>query len=267
MSLIAPGAPVSPIEYPESDGKPMADNTKQFRWIQVLYGNIAALYHDRDDVFVAGDLLCYPEEGHPEINTAPDVLVVFGRPRGDRRSYKQWEEGGIPVTVAFEVLSPGNTAQEMADKFAFYEDYGVEEYYIYNPDKDRLQVFLRRGEVLARVRKVNGHVSPRLGIRFDLSGPEMVVYYPDGRRFRTFEELEAERAQAEIRAREAEERAELAQREAKQARQEADKARREAEQAQHRMARLREPSRKARQQQASPEELRELEQLEGEAAN
>src|SRR5262249_5414490 len=155
---------------------------------------------DQEDVFVAGDLLCYPEEGHPEVNTAPDVLAVFGRPKGDRRSYKQWEEGDVPLTVVFEVLSPNNTVLEMADKFAFYEDHGVEEYYIYDPETNRLQIFVRRGEILGRVRKVNGFVSPRLGIRFDLSGPEMVVYYPDGRRFLTFEELEAERVAAEQRA-------------------------------------------------------------------
>jgi hypothetical protein len=126
-------------------------------------------------------------------------MAVFGRRKGDRGSYRQWEEGGVPVTVAFEVLSPGNTVLEMADKFAFYEDHGVEEYYIYDPDNNRLQVFLRRGAVLARVRKTNGYASPRLGIRFDLSGPEMVVYYPDGRCFLTFEEIVAERVRADQR--------------------------------------------------------------------
>ena len=42
--------------------------------------------------------------------------------------------------------------------------------------------------------------SPRLGIRFDLAGPEMQVFYPDGRRFLTFVELEADRSkQAQFR--------------------------------------------------------------------
>jgi hypothetical protein len=50
-------------------------------------------------------------------------------------------------------------------------------------------VFVRRGEILVRVRQVVSYVSPRLGIRFDLSGPELVVYGPDGSRFLTFEEL------------------------------------------------------------------------------
>ena len=207
MNLMAPAGPGRPITYPERDGKPLADNTRQFRWIQVLYGNLAVLFHDRKDVFVAGDLLCYPEEGHPEVNTAPDVLVVFGRPKGDRGSYKYWEEGGVPLTVVFEVLSPSNTVAEMADKFAFYEDHGVEEYYIYDPDTNRLQVFLRRGEALVRVRKLEGYVSPRLGIRFDLSGPEMIVCYPDSRRFRTFEELASEHLQVEQRIKDVQRRA------------------------------------------------------------
>ena len=73
------------IVYPESDGKPMADNTKQFRWIVTIKEGLEALFAERDDVFVAGDLLWYPVEGHPEICQAPDVMVAFGRPKGDRR--------------------------------------------------------------------------------------------------------------------------------------------------------------------------------------
>ena len=111
----------------------------------------------------------------------------------DRPSYKQWEEGDVPLTVVFEILSPGNTASEMMEKFDFYEEYGVEEYYVYDPDNNRLFVHVRRGEVLRRVRPVAGFVSPRLGIRFDTSGPGLVVVGPDGRRFLTFEELEAAR--------------------------------------------------------------------------
>src|SRR5206468_459291 len=131
----------------------------------------------------------YPVEGEPGVRMAPDAYVVFGRPKGDRPSYKQWEEDDVPMTVVFEVLSPSNTVPEMMDKFAFYEDYGAEEYYLYDPESNRLAGYVRRGDVLARVRPINGFVSPRLGIRFDLAGPELVVRYPDGRPFLTFEEL------------------------------------------------------------------------------
>jgi Uma2 family endonuclease len=243
MDLMAPAAPVRAIEYPDDDGLPMADNTRQLRWIVVLYDNLCALFRQAADVFVAGNHLWYPEEGHPEVRNAPDVMVVFGRPKGDRGSYRQWEEGGVPVTVAFEILSPNSTAAALADKFAFYEDHGVEEYYIYDPESNRLHVFVRRGEVLVRVRQVDSYVSPRLRIRFDLSGPELVVYGPDGGRFLTFEELQAERE------RERHER--LA----------AEQAEERAEEIQRRAARQADLMRRALRQQATADELQELQQL------
>jgi Uma2 family endonuclease len=227
-----------PIVYPESDGKPLAENDVQFRWIYFLYGNLAGLFHDRDDVFVSGDQLWYPVEGHPEIVLAPDVYVVFGRPkRKPCPSYKQWEENGIPMTVVFEIRSPSNTKQEMNDKRLFYETYGVEEYYDFDPDRNRLQIWRRRGTVLRRMRPANNFISPRLGIRFDLSGDEMVVYGPDGKPFIPVEEQRAA----------------------------VDAAQRQADVARQRERRLAELSRKVRRGEASARELAELERLENEA--
>src|SRR5262245_60503187 len=95
------------ILYPDSDGKPLAENTQQLRWIFILFGGIAALFRDVADVFVASDLLWYAVEGEPAIRLAPDVLVAFGRPKGHRGSYRQWLEDGLAPQVVFEVLSPG----------------------------------------------------------------------------------------------------------------------------------------------------------------
>jgi Uma2 family endonuclease len=226
---------------PDSDGKPMADNTKQFRWIQTIEGNLEALFRDREDVFVAGDNLWYPVEGEPTIRQAPDVYVVFGRPKGDRGSYIQHLEGGVPLTVVFEILSPGNTRQEMGEKLAFYDEYGVEEYYVYDPDDDKLTVYLRGQATLRKIPTKKSHVSPRLDIRFDLAGEEMAIHFPDGGRFLTFEQLEAARRTAERRA---------------------DDEKRRADQLLLRVARLSDLSRKARQGKATPAELAELERLE-----
>ena len=189
-------APSSEIIYPDSDGQPMADNTRQFRYIVTIQGGLAALFADRPDVFVAGDLLWYPVEGNNRLRAAPDVMVVFGRPPGDRGSYQQWQEDGLAPQVVFEVLSPGNTVAEMTRKFRFYERYGVEEYYVYDPDRGSLDGWVRRGEYLEDVPNMEGWVSPRLRVRFSLDGHDLVLYRPDGRRFETFLELE-QRAEAE----------------------------------------------------------------------
>jgi Uma2 family endonuclease len=118
------------IVYLEADGEPIAENTVQFRWIVTVKEGLERAFRDRPDVFVAGDLLWYPVESHPEIRQAPDAMVVFGRPKGDRGSYMQRVEGGSPPQVVFEILSPGNRFTEMIKKFDFYERYGVEEYYL-----------------------------------------------------------------------------------------------------------------------------------------
>jgi Uma2 family endonuclease len=184
------------IEYPETDGQPMAENTLQFQWIVTIEGGIDALFKDNPTVFVAGDLFWYPVEGEPGIRTAPDTLVVFGRPKGHRGSYRQWEEGNIAPQVVFEVRSPGNRFGEMLDKFRFYERYGVEEYYLYDPDFNELEGWIRNKERLQAIEVINGWKSPRLGIRFVLERNTLVIYRPDGRKFSTYLELEEERTSA-----------------------------------------------------------------------
>ena len=193
---------VNPL-YPSSDGKPMAENSLQYRWIVTLHGNIDAIFRADPAVFVAADNLVYPVEGHPEICTAPDVYVAFGRPKGDRGSYIVVEEGGIFPQVVFEVRSPSNSASEMARKLLFYDQHGAEEYYDFDPKRNRLEIYTRSAGQLDVVADVDGFVSPRLGIGFDLSGRELVIYRPDGEKFMTFQEItdarnaEQKRADAE----------------------------------------------------------------------
>jgi len=124
-------------------------------------------------------------------------LVVFGRPKGYRGSYKQWEEGGIPPQVVFEVLSPGNRFNEMLRKHRFYETFGVDEYYLYNPADVELFGWLRCGETLEEISEVKGCTSPRLGIRFDLTDETLEIIGPDGRPFLTYSELVQQRNRLE----------------------------------------------------------------------
>ena len=193
--------------YPDSDGLPMADNTKQFRWIVLLKENLECLFDQDPQVFVAGDLLWYPVEGHPETRIAPDVMVVFGRPKGDRGSYRQWEEDDIVPQVVFEVLSPGNTLKEMAKKQRFYDHYGVEEYYLYDPDRNDLTGFQRVNGQLEVIEEMAGWTSPRLGIVFALTDVDLEIYYPHGRRFLTTVELAQQAEQEKQRAEQEKQRA------------------------------------------------------------
>ena len=201
------------IIYPESDGLPMADNSKQFRVITTIQGNLDILYEDDPQVLVVGDMFWYPVKGNSKLRRAPDVMVAFGVPKGDRRAYLQWQENNIAPQAVFEIRSPSNTNKEMAEKQIFYDRYGVKEYYLYDPDRGTLDGWLRRGPKLVEISQMRGWISPQLDIRFDLIDDDLKLYHPDGKPFLTFLELnEQRRAEtlarfaAEIQADEAEQR-------------------------------------------------------------
>ncbi|AGF51168.1 sll1461 [Synechocystis sp. PCC 6803] len=200
-------APHRTIIYPDSDGQPMADNTEQFQWIVLLKENLECLFAQDDNVFVAGDLLWYPVEGHPEIRVAPDAMVALGRPKGKRGSYRQWEEDNIAPQVVFEILSPGNRAKEMIRKLQFYERYGVNEYYVYDPDDNELTGLQRGENGLEVIETIEDWTSPLLGIRFFLTPDTLQIYYPDGRKFLTTVELDREMVKEKQRANEEQQRA------------------------------------------------------------
>ena len=71
MNLIPPRPFKDGIIYPESDGLPLSDNSKQFRWIFVLYGNLAALFRHG-----------YPRRDVCRL-AAPPEAARLATPRGD----------------------------------------------------------------------------------------------------------------------------------------------------------------------------------------
>lgn len=212
------------IIYPESDGQPMADNTKQFELIVFIKKNCDLLFANNPDVFVAGDLLWYPVKDDNATCKVPDIMVVVGRPKGHRGSYVQSQENNIPPQVVFEILSKGNTHKEMIAKYKFYQRYGVEEYYLYDPNTSELTGWLRSNNELQEIEQMAGWVSPRLGIRFELPNNELQIFRPDGQPFLTFLELDQLREQERQRAEQERLRAEQAEAQAQQERQRAEQA-------------------------------------------
>jgi Uma2 family endonuclease len=194
--------PVNPqLLYPDSDGKPMADNTVQYDWIVRLVANLKHLFQGQT-VFVAGDLLWYPRQvqAPPAPSQAPDVMVVIGRPPGDRGSYKQWEEDNIAPQVVFEILSPSNSAREMLSKQRFYQEYGVLEMFFYDPDSYEFWGLVRShgDQDFAPVTALNfPWVSPTLGIRFEMFDDGLAVFTPNGERFKDPEDILTERDRAQ----------------------------------------------------------------------
>jgi Uma2 family endonuclease len=187
--------------YPDTDGNPMADNTKQYRWIVRLVSNLRQLLQEQT-AFVAGDLLWYPVkvDAPPVPAQAPDAMVVLGRPDDDRGSYKQWEEDNVAPQVVFEIISPSNSATEISQKQAFYDRYGVLEIFFYDPDDFEFWGLTRQqpNERPLLLTRLNlPWTSPTLGIKFDMFEDGLALFYPDGERFKDPEELFQERNQTQ----------------------------------------------------------------------
>ncbi|HIQ04889.1 MAG TPA: Uma2 family endonuclease [Anaerolineae bacterium] len=122
----------SVVYYPDSDGKPMAENDPQYRCITDTRFALEQRYRGNLRVYVGADLLVYYEKGDPHKSVAPDVLVVFGVPKGNRRNYLIWE-GGKPPDVVFEFASEGMWQADWGWKFGLYQGLGVQEYFLFDP--------------------------------------------------------------------------------------------------------------------------------------
>jgi hypothetical protein len=151
------------------------------------------------------------------------VFIVLGVPYHQPKSYYQWENGNTPPHVVFEVLSKGNRPAEMKKKLEFYQRYGVQEYYIFDPLKETLQGYLRDRTTnqLAEISAdaLHGWQSPLLQIWFRREQQKWLFCLPNGAPFRPRKEVvefgEAQRQRAE--AAEAREVAERQQRKAAEA--------------------------------------------------
>ena len=139
-----PHLPPAAIEYPESDGKPLAENDPQLHAIHYGFGALGLHFRERPDVYVSADLLIYYEEGNPRVSVAPDVFVVFGVEDRMRGNYKVWEEGKGPDFV-LETASPNTWREDVERKPGIYAGLGVREYFLFDPRseflKPRLQGF------------------------------------------------------------------------------------------------------------------------------
>ena len=121
------------IEYPSSDGEPMAESKLQYTPLTDTVSALENHFIERSDVFIAGDLLIYYRMNDNRTRVAPDVFVVFGAAGNHPRdSWLVWREGKAPDFV-MEIASPSTWERDSTEKRDIYANMDVTEYWRFDP--------------------------------------------------------------------------------------------------------------------------------------
>ncbi|MCE9563690.1 MAG: Uma2 family endonuclease [Planctomycetes bacterium] len=150
----------------------MAETWLHVRAIMWLHQALEDFFRDRNDVFIASDIFWYWEKGSPEACISPDVMAVLGVPQRDprlRRSFYSWEEAERVPSVVFEMASRSTVDEDLGTKFWRYEELGVREYFLFDPEGVHLvpvlQGFRLNGTAYRRIVAKDGTLESELGFR------------------------------------------------------------------------------------------------------
>lgn len=143
MTLSQPGIRRQDLVYPESDGQPMTESDPTRDYLIYAVEVLRQYFQSRQQIYVSGNLFIYYREGDPKAVFSPDVFVIFGVSKRQRRSYKAWQEGGQLPAFVLEITSRTTRRQDETDKPALYAQLGVQEYFQYDPTADYLQPQLK----------------------------------------------------------------------------------------------------------------------------
>ena len=263
ISVLAPVKRKLDYDYPDSDGKPVAESDYQLTPLTYARDGLRHYFRHRPDVYVAGNLLIYYEAGNPRAAVAPDVFVVLGVANHDRSSYLLWKEGKVPDFV-LEITSRTTRGEDQGKKRELYRRLGVAEYWQHDPRGEWLKPPLRGMELVAGEyvalpgrELADGTLAVRsrlLGLELRLTEGGLRFHDPvTGRKVRTL----AETDEAREREQQAREQEQQAREQAEQAREREQQAREQAEQAREREQQAREQAEQAREQEQQAREQAE----------
>ena len=186
------------VEYPTSDGKPMAETDVHRDLIVDLIETLKVWFAADPNVYVSGDLLLFYEEGNKYKHVAPDVFVVRGvRKLPPRLYYLLWEEGKAPDFI-IEVTSKTTSNVDRRKKRVLYRDVlKVPEYFLFDPFEEYLKPSMQGYRLVEGeyepIAPVAGRLpSVMLGLHLERDGTQLRLFDPAaGQRLATLSERAA----------------------------------------------------------------------------
>jgi len=106
--------------------------------ITAALATLSLFFEDQSDVYVAANNFIYYDESDKTARFSPDVYVVFGVKKKQRRIFKTWVEKHMP-SIVFEASSRGTWLEDIGNKKALCQRMGVKEYILFDPERDYLK--------------------------------------------------------------------------------------------------------------------------------
>ena len=205
---ILPQIELEEIDYPSSDGKPMAESGITRFYLTHSVEALDIYFQNQPDVYVSGNSFIYYEQGNRAAVISPDIYVVLGVRKRQRLSYKLWKEGNIPPAFVLEITSETTQEEDQEIKPGIYRALGVREYFQYDPSGDYLNPILQGLRLVnGRYESIPAHVtsfdnlwlvSEVLGLELRLVSGELRFRNPEtGEFLRTHRELDRALHQSE----------------------------------------------------------------------
>lgn len=172
------------IFYPETDGKPMAETDTHRNLMIALIEALKDYFRNEPLVYVSGNLLVYFQKGDTSACVAPDVFVVKGVPKRERRIYRIWEEKETPDFV-LELTSRSTAFEDLQSKKQIYEQQlKVEEYFLFDPLGEYLTPALLGYRLVegqySKIPLVKGKIeSEVLGLELGVQKGQIRLFEPD----------------------------------------------------------------------------------------
>ncbi|WP_416673857.1 Uma2 family endonuclease [Egbenema bharatensis] len=188
-----------------SDEPPLESDLHRHQ-IDLLIRLLKAWWHDRPDFYISGNLTVYYNMQQLKTRDfrGPDVFVVLGTEKRDRRSWAIWDEGGKYPNVVIELLSSSTARVDKGAKKTLYQDvWRLPEYYWFHPETLEFAGFrLVNGSYEAIAPTEAGHLpSQQLGLQLGIHERQLRWFTAEGELIPLPEEAERQRAdQAQQRA-------------------------------------------------------------------
>jgi Uma2 family endonuclease len=145
MSIANPTGTLADLSiiYPAEDGEPMAETPMHVRALILLFQALEDYLALRLDIYIGADMFWYWQEGDLSARRAPDVMVIKGVGRAERRSFFSWRENGVLPCFIVEIVSEKTWREDLFHKRRLYAQLGVREYVLFDPEAAYLRPVLQ----------------------------------------------------------------------------------------------------------------------------